>query len=267
MREAVRSAFHEFSAPLEGKELTFMYLDSADPEGFVTTATGCLIDPVSMALGHPWQHPDGRAATQAEVVACWSLVKARQDLRKHGGMVYRGLSGNSLRLTPEAARNLVDKRLTWFDAALSKVFPDYESWPACAQLFALSWGWAVGVHAKYPRMIALLNAGDFAGASTECTINPQRGTIVTRNARNRMLLLNAARVQAYHLDPETLNWTSLIGVSDAETLPDLSTLADDDDTPREPVNAGSQPTIHPDPSAYLRPVEWLGGDEPPDDAA
>ena len=265
MREVVRSAFHEFSAPLEGRELTFMYLDSADPVGFVTTATGCLIDPVSMAVGHPWQHPDGRLATPAEIIACWSLVKARQDLRRHGGMVFERLAGNVLRLSPEAARNLVDKRLTWFDAELSRVFPDYANWPACAQLFALSWSWAVGVHARYPRMIAALNSGDFLTAAEECTINPQRGTIVKRNAANRILLRNAERVQSYKLDPSTLNWSSLISVSDADTQPDLSmVLGNDADPPSQPTSSASAPTVHSMPDT-LDAYRSLRG-EPPDDA-
>ncbi len=252
MREVVRSAFHDFSEPLEGREVPFMYCDSADPVGYVTIATGCLIDPVSMAVGLPFVHPDGRAATHSEIVACWSLVKERQDLRKHGGMVYGGLKGNALRLTPEAARNLVDKRLTWVDAELGRKFPDWEDWPACAQLALISWAWAVGVHSRYPKMVEALHARDFMTASEECTINPQRGTIRVRNQRNIMLLRNADRVQAYKLDPDLLNWEDLIGVNEAETLPDLATLASDGDTPNEP-------TIHVQP-------HWYRGD-PPDDAA
>lgn len=276
MREVVRSAFHEFSGPLEGRELRHMYLDSVGinargdedgtgRKGLVTTATGCLIDPVSMATGHPWLHPDGRLASLAEIVACWSLVKARQDLRRHGGMIYDRLEGNTLRLSPDAARNLVDRRLTWFDAELSQVFPDYESWPACAQLFALSWSWAVGVHARYPRMIAALNKGDYETAAEECTITPQRGTIVKRNAANRILLRNAARVRDFKLDHDEINWKSVIGVSDAETQPDLTGWLDAD-PPSQPTHAASQPTIHPV-ADTLDAYRALRGEPPPDDDA
>ncbi len=233
MREVVRPAFHVFSADLEGQEIPFMYLDSVGLDksgnedgtgrkGLVTIATGCLIDPVSMATGLPFVRPDGGLATMAEIVACWERVKDRQDLRKHGGMIYGGLAGNTLRLTAGATRNLVDKRLAWFDAELEALFPDWAEWPACAQLFGLSWAWAVGVHAKYPKMIALLRNRDFAGAAWECTVTPNRGTIATRNERNRALLHNADRVQAYHLDYDLLTWDVVLGVSDAETQPDIT---------------------------------------------
>ncbi len=234
MREVVRPAFHVFSADLEGKEVPFMYLDSVGlnkrgeedgtgRKGLVTIATGCLIDPLVMATGLPFVHPDGHPATMADIVACWNLVKSRQDLRRHGGGIYAGLAGNSLRLTASATRNLVDKRLAWFDAELENLFPDWADWPACAQLFGLSWAWAVGVHAKYPKMIALLRERDFAGAAWECTINPNRGTIVTRNERNRALLHNADRVQAYGLDPDLLTWDVVLGASNDEpTQPDIS---------------------------------------------
>lgn len=278
MREVVRKAFHEFSAPLEGKEVPFMYLDSADPVGFVTIATGCLIDPLQMATSLPFIHPSGRPATMTEIVECWNLVKGRQDLKKHGGMVFGGLSGNTLRLTPSATRALVDKRLAWFDVELEHRFPEWAWWPACAQLFGLSWAWAVGVHAKYPKMIDALQRRDFAEAALECTINPPRGTIRTRNQWNRNLLQNADRVQAYRLDYDLLTWDVVIGVSDVPTLPELPLLNTPLPDSRIPpvTNSASLPTIAPqpilraDPSAYMRPKEFLQGadlDDPDDDDA
>ncbi len=219
MRASVFAAFHGFSGDLEGADIPFMYLDSADPVGFVTIATGCLLDPVSMAISLPFVHPGGKAASKAEIVACWQLVKSRQDLRKHGGMIYGGLAGNTLRLPLDAIRSLIDRKLLWFEGDLRKVFPAWDDWNACAQMFGISWAWAVGSRARYPKMIALLNAGDFDGAADECTINPQRGTIVTRNARNRMLLRNAQRVRDLGLDPDYLNWKSLLELPNAATEP------------------------------------------------
>jgi hypothetical protein len=259
VRDVVRDRFHDFSADLEGRELTFMYLDSAEPLGLVTTATGCLIDPLSMAIGLPWMRPDGTPASPPEVTACWLLVKGREDLKKHGGGIYAGLAGNTLRLTPEGARNLVNKRLTWFDLELAKLFPAWDDWPAMAQLFGLSWAWAVGAAAKYPRMIARLRDGDFAGAALECTINPQRGTIVTRNKRNRILLSNAARTRDLHLDPDVIDWeTDWEEVARAlqnrtPTLPDLGAITAEYD---------AEPVVH---------IEEVSGDylspDEPDDAA
>jgi hypothetical protein len=42
-----------------------------------------------------------------------------------------------------------------------------------------------------------------------------------RNRMNRTLMLNAARTDNYKLDPELLNWTSLLGVSEAPTQPEI----------------------------------------------
>ncbi len=294
MRAVVRAAVHEFSADLEGRELPFMYLDSkgldshgnpdgTGDEGLVTIATGCLVDPVSMAVGLPFVHrDDGLPATRSEIVACWSLVKGRQDLRRHGGMIYERLAGNTLRLTPEATRNLVDKRITWVEVELAKLFPDWEDWPACAQLFGISWAWAVGAGAKYPKMIAALRARDFMTASEECVINPRRGTIEVRNQRNVMLLRNADRVQAYQLDPDIINWTELVGVADAVTLPELpQTISDAPPTPspegsyaaamtkladlaHEAVtNTASSPTVYPTPDT----LEGVCVPPEPDDPA
>ena len=247
MRESVRHVFHDFSAPLEGRELRFMYLDSAEPKAFVTTATGCLIDPLSMAIGLPWMRPDGVAASKAEIACCWSLVKGRQDLKRHGGMIFDRLAGNTLRLTPEGARNIVDKRLTWFDAALASKFVGWSEWPAMAQLALLSWAWAVGANARYPRMIAALRAGDFLGAALECTVNPRRGTIVTRNTRNRILLRNAARTRDLHLDPDAIDWET-DWEEEAQRIQDMT------------------PTLPELPAAEESP-RYCGGDEPPDDVA
>jgi len=266
MRDVVRKVFHEFSAPLEGADICHMYLDSADPAGFVTIATGCLIDPLPMALGLPFVHPSGRPATRGEIAACWALVKERQDLRKHGGMIFGDLPGNTLRLTAANARNLVDKRLTWFDAELGKMFAEWSDWPAAAQLFALSWAWAVGVHSAYPRMFDALRDRDFLAASSECTINPQRGTIVTRNERNRILLRNSARIDAFHMDPDTIDWTRVIGLAEEDTVrefPPNSTPLPLLHTPVSNSWPPAEPTIHVDPSEYLQNRD----DDPKDPSA
>lgn len=203
MRPAVLAAFHDFSRPLEGR-VPFMYLDNADPEGLVTVGVGNLIDPISEAVRLPFVHADGRRASTADIVADWQRVKARQDLKRYGGMVFRNVA--RLRLQEHAIDRLVNTKLSSFDAQLAQLFPDWDTWCCDTQLALLSWAWAVGAGAKYPRMIAHLRARDFAAAATECTINPQRGTIVTRNLHNRVLLSNAAVVESEGLDPDVLYW-------------------------------------------------------------
>lgn len=265
MRQVVRDAFHDFSAPLEGKDVPFFYLDFREPplRCLVTIWLGNLC-PLPFALTLPMVHPDGRYATKSEIAAAWNIVDARQDLGKHGGFIFGGLKGNELRLPQEAGEDMVRRKLDQTDATLRAMFPEWDSWPACAQLAIISWAWAVGPHSAYPRMFAALQAQDFEEASHECDINPKRGTIVLRNARNKLLLHNADRVRGFKLDPDTLNWSTSLDVSDVDTQPEFAV---------EPENAASRPTSFPpsptqhvDPSAILRPREWLAEDDP-DDAA
>lgn len=218
MRPAVKAAWHEFSTPLEGR-VHCMYLDSAEPEGFVTTAVGILIDPMHTALHLPWKRSDGTLATTAEVVAVWQRVKNMQ-LLKHRALPQR--SDPTLRLTDEDIDALVERKLESNHLLLLRRFPDLDSWPADAQLAIHSWAWAVGAASPYPRMSAHLRAGDFERAATECTINPQRGTIVDRNARNRVLLTNAARVVAHGLDPDVLYWPRELAAEFSEPPPEAA---------------------------------------------
>ncbi len=260
MRDSVAASFETFSHDLEGRT-AYLYLDSAEPRGFVTIGVGNLC-PLSFALTLPFVWPDGRAATRAEITAAWIKVDERQDLKKHGGGIFAGLQGNEIRLPKLAIDAMVERKLVQTDQVLASMFPAWPSWPACAQLALISWAWAVGPHSRYPRMHECLHGRDFAMASTECDVNPKRGTIVTRNMRNRILLLNAARVEAYKLDPDMLEWTHLLGVADADTLPALPNA----ETPLPLLNT---PIAQTSPASY--PTVHVGADmyrldrEPPDD--
>lgn len=198
MRDAVRARFVDWSDDYEGL-VTWLYCDAL---GLVTTGMGDLVDPISMALGLPFVRPDGSPATREEIAAAWRAVKARQDLASHGGGAYKRLT--TIRLTRAGVAELVASKLDSNDAILEKRFPRFASWPADAQLFAHSMAWACGAGFRYPKMVALLRAGDFKGAIAECTINPNIGTIVHRNEANRQLLANAARVVADGLDRDKL---------------------------------------------------------------
>ncbi len=264
MRPAVLAAFHSFSTPLEGR-CPFLYLDSADP-GLVTVGVGNLVEPVGVAMALPFVRPDGSAATRTEIFTSWQVVKGRQDLRKHGGMVYGGLKGNELRLTSEAIDALVASKLDAVDRQLAAKFDDWEHWPADAQLALLSWAWAVGAVAKYPNMVAALRMGDFVEASKECTINPQRGTIIERNARNRTLLRNAGYVMAAKLNPEALYWPQELAAIDQATVdtePELPDLTDPDsdpegetrlDTPIAKTTSSDRPSIIVEPMCLEDPA-------------
>jgi len=231
MKPSVLAGWYAFTGPLEGAGVPHMYLDNAQPRGLVTIGWGNLL-PLSKALSLPFLRPDGSRASQAEIAAAWHAVDARQDMKTGGGVAYGRLPGNTLRLSEGAMFKVVEGQLAANDAILAARFPDWHDWPADAQLALHSWAWGVGVHRAYPRMNALLLAGDFEGASHEVGMKsgaapcpqcdmpgrpgggplhsqlgcPRQGTIRHRNAHNRTLLQNAAVVVADGLDRDTLYW-------------------------------------------------------------
>lgn len=251
MRPAVVTAFPKFTIPKEGR-VPFLYLDYADPPGpYVTIAVGNLVDPISTALDLPLMRPDGRPASRAEIAAAWERVKARTDLAPHGGWAFHNVT--DLRLTEEGLDRVVMQKLLSVDAQLAAKFPDWEDWCCDAQLFGLSWAWAVGANAKYPKMIAALRAGDFETAAYECTITPNRGSIVHRNEANRILLRNAARVVGMHLDPDRLFFPTDLAAIEQDNIPTRPEL------PNPPSSA--EPVLEDDGGAARREATFWAVDE------
>lgn len=232
------------NTPLEGC-LDYPY---ADVLNLITTGMGNLIDPVSSAMGLPWQ-VDGREARGDEIAAQWWRVKNDPFCARKGHLYARGLT--TIRLTQEGIKTVVFRKLDANEAVLLSRFPDMAGWPACAQMATHSLAWACGPSFHFPKLASALLARDFDAAAVACTINEWNGSVhnvgvIPRNVANRILYRNAQRVEAYHLDPDLLDWTHDLSVSDAPTLPTL------DDPP-------SEPTVHVDPGSYF--------EDPPDDAA
>jgi GH24 family phage-related lysozyme (muramidase) len=181
----------EVGAPFEGV-CSFMYLDV---KGLVTTGIGNLIDTPDEALSLPWKNPDGTPATRMQIAAEWSYVKSRQDMKLHGGMAYAKVT--RLRLHAAGIDLAVSRTLDRMDRQLAARFPEYESWPADAQLATLSLAWACGAAFRFPKLEACLRAGDFEGASKECAINSVGNPgVIPRNKKNRELYLSAAEDEA-----------------------------------------------------------------------
>lgn len=258
MRSVVREQFLAFTEPLEGG-VPYLY---ADVRGLITIAYGNLVDPLSTALGLPLMHAGGVAATAAEITAAWLAVKGDPRAASRGHLYARGLT--TLRLTREGMASLALGVLDRNDAAALKRFPDWESYPACAQLALHSLWWACGSAAHFPKLYSACVARDWDAASVHIQmreITPEgivNAGLKARNAANRRLMANAARVDGYHLDPDTLAWDALIGVADIETLPDLSTVADLSDT----AEYGHEPAVH---TECVEP-DHVSDDEPPEAA-
>lgn len=201
MRPSVRAAFVRFTAPMEGV-CTWMYLDV---RGLVTTAIGNLIDTASAALALPWQRPDGTPASHSEIVSEWSKVKGRQDLKLRGGGAYKAIT--MLRLDDAGVQQVVTTTLDRMDRQLAARFPEYEEWPADAQLATLSMAWAAGPAFRFPKLEAALRIRDFLVAAVECHLNEEGNPgVKPRNRANVVLYRNASVAVDKRLDHGRLWW-------------------------------------------------------------
>lgn len=188
-KQSVLDVFPSFTANLEGK-VPWMY---ADILGLVTVGLGCLIDPVSLALGLPWKRPDGSDASNGEVAAEWNRVKHDPTLPKRGHRAAQKVT--TLRLTDEGIARLANDRLRRHEAWFVKTWKDFASFPADAQLAIHSMGWAMGAGftGKFPSFTRAVTVHDWATAARNCKMREAGNPgLVPRNKRNVSLLLAAA---------------------------------------------------------------------------
>ncbi len=246
MRDVVREAFYDFSEPYEGAVNSFYQ----DVKGLVSIGVGILADPIQLALGLPMVKPDGSPAGRDDIAAEWMAVKALGSGTKeqgnqaaiHGWRYAR--PHTRLRMTEQGLRDSLLGKLHLHDLALAKHFPEWDTFSADAQLALHSWAWGVGTASPYPKMFAALRRKDFRAAAAEIMIKYQRADgkmeeisgLKPRNRANRALLLNAAYVQDFGLDPNRLWWPRQL-----ETDP----LGPEDETePRETPSAPPRPSHH-----------------------
>lgn len=256
MRDVVRNAFYGFNAPYEG-EVPYFYQDA---KGLVSIGVGLLCDPIQLALNLPLAHADGHAADRAEIAAEWLRIKNLPP--NHRGQTAAQLGHlyakphTRLRLTTDGLRQSLARKLTQTNAYLAHRFPEFDEWPADAQLGTLSLAWACGPAFRFPRLEAALRALDFVTASVECFM-PEERTISglrPRNAANRLLFRNAAFVHVHAIDPDVLHWPRDVAL-------------DDDEVTKPEIRLDLLESILPPPFDVVHPAVPLGDDEPPDEAA
>lgn len=186
-----------FNAPLEGR-VSHAYLDV---RGLVTVGVGNLIDPFSLALSLPWQHPDGTPATADEVALDWRRVKSLP----HYWTAWRYAGSRPLVLSDEAIDALVMRQLHANARILAAFFPDFATFPPPAQQALLSLAWACGAGSErpgvtspeWPRLQAAVRRRAWLEAADQCAIRSTRNAgVVPRNRANRALLLQAAVLEA-----------------------------------------------------------------------
>jgi GH24 family phage-related lysozyme (muramidase) len=215
MYASVKTAFSSFTNTFEGR-IHWMY---ADVKGLVTTGVGNLIEPVAAAVALPFQHANGVAATAAEITAAW------QDIKNNG--LTLGAAGanacatrNDLRLTDAAIDNLVSSKLASNEATFLRSFPDFESWPADAQLAGMSMSWALGpaFAPSWPKLSAALKAKDWKTAAANCSISTTGNAgVAPRNVADQALFTNAAAVAASTADPSVLYYPGTVPAAAAGT--------------------------------------------------
>lgn len=218
MKPEGEAYFPTFSGKLEGV-VPWLY---ADILGLVTVAIGNLVDPIEYALALPFVEPDGAPASRERIAAAWHAVKRDPLAAKHGHRYAAGLS--TIRLTPDGVASVVVAKLRQNEAHLVKRFPEFPEWPTDAQLATHSMAWACGPAFRFPALEEALRWRDFSAAARHCHINtdgPDKipGTaddnwgVVPRNAANKTMYANAARVMLEKLDPDALFYPHAIGLT------------------------------------------------------
>lgn len=209
IRPAVRAAFRGYSEKLEGRTRN----PYADVKGLVTVSVGCIIDPISLALGLPWWI-GSRRATPEEIRRDWEAAKA---LGHNNRRAVDQAALTSIRLTDEGVDALLWSRLNanaeWLRAHL---FPGFPEFSADAQLGILSTAWALGcdfLHTKPPRpeLVATIAAGDWLGAKPLAHLTESGNAgVIDRNVQAARCFDNAATVAAHGLDGSVLHWPAVV---------------------------------------------------------
>lgn len=185
MRQSVFDIFPKFSDVLEG-HVEHMYLDIL---GLVTIGRGCLIDPLSLAMGLPFVHrSDNTPATRQEIEAEWHLIKDNTRLKS----MHYNYAGKlcKLKLTAEGIDALMARRMRVFEDYLKKAFPEWDDWPADAQLAAMSMAWAMGAgYVKiFKNLVEAANKHSWLVAAECCKIREEGNPgIIPRNRANKIL--------------------------------------------------------------------------------
>jgi hypothetical protein len=221
MHDSVREQFIPFTNRFEGT-VPWMYLDV---KGLVTVGIGNLIDPVAAALALPFVHKEaGVPASRDDIAREWTNIKSNPTLAQKGHRACEAIT--DLRLQPDSITELVLAKLDANEQILLQSFPDYESWPADAQLGTLSMAWALGpaFPNTWKNFRAAAQAADFTTCVTQCRIQEAGNPgVIGRNAADRGLFRNAARAATTNANTETLSFS-------LQTRRSLALDAVDDDT-------------------------------------
>jgi GH24 family phage-related lysozyme (muramidase) len=187
MFDDVSKSIYPFNAPLEGV-VRWPYQDIL---GLCTTGIGCLIEPVGLALPIRWEGSPDAATIRRE----WGQV----DRMKPALHFKQYEKASSLRLTDSGVTQLLEGRALDFETVLRKYLPDWDNWPADAQLAVMGMAWACGpaFPRKFTNFARYANARDWVNAA-KCAKIKEEGNpgIVPRNKQIALCLANAAAIDS-----------------------------------------------------------------------
>lgn len=216
MHRSVAEIFpFKFSSPLEGC-FANLYPDSI---GLLTAAIGNLADPVELALAMPWRLPSGELASRAQVTAEWHALKARPELATYKASSPAVKNVTTIRLRDEDIIAVVTAKMLSNEKEMRKFFPQWDDFPADAQLalFSLSWACGADFEVQFKNCTNSANRGDWMSCAIEGKLKEAGNPgLVPRNKQQVLCFHNAAAAKEHSLDPETLFWPGAAPTVDAD---------------------------------------------------
>lgn len=203
IRQSVIDIFPTFTAPLEGKVL-WPYQDIL---GLVTIGYGCLIDPSALASTVQDWMLEGKSdlPTPPQVVHEWGKVKAMPKAMHFA----RYQDSCRLRLSLAGVDELLQARMQLFEGTLSYYFPDWDTFPADAQLaiMAMAWACGAGFPKAFTNFAGFVLERDWANAA-KCAKIREDGNpgIHPRNLQVQLCLANAAAIDDGDQGTPALYW-------------------------------------------------------------
>ena len=170
--------------------IAWMYRDTV---GRVTVGVGLMLPNAGSAEALPFLVGE-RAAAPLEVAAEYERVSGMPPGRP--AEFYREQGG--LELSAETVQGKLRETLDAIEGRLRGALAGYDGFPDGAKMALLDMGYNLGAEGLlngYPRMIAAVERGDWAGAAAACL---RRGPSVARNAWTRQQFLSAVvtRIEA-----------------------------------------------------------------------
>ena len=219
MRNSVKEAWIQFTQSFEGG-VPSLYQDI---RGLVTISYGNLCDSPAAASTLQLVHPDGTPATMSEKVAAWWRVKDDPKAAQLGWRYAATLT--DLRLSPEGMVDVAFRKLATNESVMLVRFADWNDYNACVQMALHSLSWACGPAFHFPALEAAVRERNWDVAAIEIKMNERtpegklNAGLVPRNVANKQLMLNACIVDHYNMNPETLEWVSMLSSPDDDTVP------------------------------------------------